>query len=40
MLIAMLGPVEERLTALIVEKSEGVPFFLEELLQSLQETGH
>ena len=39
MLTAMLGPVEERLTALIVEKSEGVPFFLEELVQSLQETG-
>src|SRR5262245_55249959 len=39
MLSAMLGKVEERLTALIVEKSEGVPFFLEELVQSLQETG-
>jgi class 3 adenylate cyclase/DNA-binding NarL/FixJ family response regulator len=39
MLSAMLGQVEERLTALIVEKSEGVPFFLEELVQSLQETG-
>jgi DNA-binding CsgD family transcriptional regulator/tetratricopeptide (TPR) repeat protein len=38
MLNAMLGQVEERLTALIVEKSEGVPFFLEELVQSLQET--
>ena len=39
MLSAMLGQVEERLTALIVDKSEGVPFFLEELVQSLQETG-
>jgi class 3 adenylate cyclase/DNA-binding NarL/FixJ family response regulator len=39
MLSAILGQVEERLTALIVEKSEGVPFFLEELVQSLQETG-
>jgi len=39
MLTVMLGPVEERLTALIVGKAEGVPFFLEELVQSLQETG-
>src|SRR5439155_12902405 len=39
MLTARLGPVEERLTALIVEKAEGVPFFLEELVQSLHETG-
>jgi class 3 adenylate cyclase len=39
MLTVMLGPVEERLIALIVGKAEGVPFFLEELVQSLQETG-
>ena len=41
MLTTLLGsaPVEEQLARLIVEKSEGVPFFLEELVKSLQETG-
>jgi predicted ATPase len=40
MLTTSLGTatVEEQLARLIVEKSEGVPFFLEELVKSLQET--
>jgi predicted ATPase/class 3 adenylate cyclase len=41
MLTALLGTdqVQEALMELVVDKSEGVPFFLEELVRSLRETG-
>ena len=41
MLMALLGTAEiqEALVELVIDKSEGVPFFLEELVQALRETG-
>jgi len=40
-LAALLGAtrIQDELVELVVEKAEGVPFFLEELVRSLQETG-
>jgi predicted ATPase/class 3 adenylate cyclase len=41
LLAALLGTtrIQDELVELVVEKSEGVPFFLEELVRSLRETG-
>jgi class 3 adenylate cyclase/tetratricopeptide (TPR) repeat protein len=41
MLLSLLGTsqVQDELEEVVVEKSEGVPFFLEELVHSLRETG-
>jgi class 3 adenylate cyclase/DNA-binding CsgD family transcriptional regulator len=41
MLTALLGTVyiQEELAALVLDKADGVPFFLEELVKALQETG-
>jgi predicted ATPase len=41
MLTALLGPlhIQDELSALVLEKADGVPFFLEELMKALQETG-
>jgi len=41
MLTALLGitPIQDDLTALVLAKADGVPFFLEELVKALQETG-
>ena len=41
MLAALLGTthIQEDLTALVLAKADGVPFFLEELVKALQETG-
>ena len=41
MLTALLGTthIQEELTALVLAKADGVPFFLEELVKALQETG-
>ena len=37
----MLGTahIQDELAALVLDKADGVPFFLEELVQALQETG-
>jgi class 3 adenylate cyclase/DNA-binding CsgD family transcriptional regulator/DNA-binding transcriptional ArsR family regulator len=43
MLTALLGPpatrIQETLATLVLDRAEGVPFFLEELVKSLQESG-
>jgi predicted ATPase len=41
MLTARLGTpyIQDDLARLVLDKAEGVPFFLEELVHSLQETG-
>jgi class 3 adenylate cyclase len=41
MLTALLGTVyiQDELAALVLDKADGVPFFLEELVKALQETG-
>ena len=41
MLTALLGTphIQDELAALVLDKAEGVPFFLEELVTALQETG-
>jgi predicted ATPase/class 3 adenylate cyclase/DNA-binding CsgD family transcriptional regulator len=41
MLIALLGTphIQDELAALVLDKADGVPFFLEELVKALQETG-
>jgi DNA-binding CsgD family transcriptional regulator len=38
---ALLGtaPIQDTLAALVLDKADGVPFFLEELVKALQETG-
>jgi class 3 adenylate cyclase/DNA-binding CsgD family transcriptional regulator len=38
---ALLGtaPIQDELAALVLDKADGVPFFLEELVKALQETG-
>ena len=41
MLTALLGTahIQDELAALVLDRADGVPFFLEELVQALQETG-
>jgi DNA-binding CsgD family transcriptional regulator len=41
MLTALLGTahIQDELVALVLDRADGVPFFLEELVQTLQETG-
>ena len=41
MLTALLGTayIQDELAALVLDKTDGVPFFLEELVKALQETG-
>jgi len=41
MLTALLDAhdIDERLAALVIEKSDGVPFFIEEMVKTLRETG-
>jgi predicted ATPase len=41
MLTALLGTahIQDELVALVLDRADGVPFFLEELVQTLRETG-